>query len=430
MRSTARSAALVVSFVFGAACSSGDAADQNSNLSTTIDMADYVLPSCASGAPAWQIGSEQFRVVPMGMQGSSGRFVIVKSTDGSGYEEWSVDATWFRIRADTTWAYELPDHTWCDVKCGTNDASDCQQRWNTNPSDPRNGLNPSSPWAYTVYADPSNTSLGAPVIPRKLQLPMNGTTQFSSSVAIQGARRDTCASCWVNFDSASVGRTVNARRLQTWHGFSDVVELSIASGPGAGEVYDYARGKGWIGFNGNAASGQVQTSTLPVSSCAGFQQGSICSATGGSAQPAPTTTPTSTTTASSNPPPPPPPASCACNPNVNNFCLYGANVPGCAMTAPGGYCDPNGDGNFSDADWVRGYNEYQQQCGSAAPPPPPPPPSTCACNHAVDNFCLYAPNTSGCAMTAPGGYCDPNGDGSFSDADWVRGYNDYHQQCP
>jgi hypothetical protein len=31
-------------------------------------------------------------------------------------------------------------------------------------------------------------------------------------------------------------------------------------------------------------------------------------------------------------------------------------------------------------------------------------------------------------MTQPGGYCDPNGDGSYADADWVRGYYD-HQVC-
>jgi hypothetical protein len=426
MRTISLFATFPLAVLLGAACSSGDATHQSSDLSNTIDMADYVLPSCASAAPAWQIGSEQFRVVPMGMQGGSGRFVIVKSTDGSGYEEWSVDASWFRIRADTTWAYELPDHTWCDVKCGNNDASDCQQRWNTNASDPHNGLSPSSPWAYTVYADPANTSLGAPVIPRKLKLPMNASMQFSSNVAIQGARRDTCASCWVNFDSPSVGRKVNARRFPTWHGLSDVVELQITSGPGAGEVYDYARGKGWVGFNGNAASGQVASSTLPVSSCAGFQQGSICAATGGATQPSPPP-PTPTSTSTSNPPPPQPTA-CACDPNVNNFCLYAGSTPGCAMTAPGGYCDPNGDGSFSDADWVRGYDDYQKQCAGTQPPPPPP--ASCPCDSGVDNFCLYSPSTPGCAMTAPGGYCDPNGDGSFSDADWVRGYDDYHQQCP
>jgi hypothetical protein len=47
---------------------------------------------------------------------------------------------------------------------------------------------------------------------------------------------------------------------------------------------------------------------------------------------------------------------------VDNYCLYPANTAGCGMTAPGGYCDPNGDGNFGDADWVRGYNEYQASC--------------------------------------------------------------------
>ncbi len=32
------------------------------------------------------------------------------------------------------------------------------------------------------------------------------------------------------------------------------------------------------------------------------------------------------------------------------------------MTFPGGYCDPNGDQSFADADWVRGYDEYKVQC--------------------------------------------------------------------
>ena len=51
-----------------------------------------------------------------------------------------------------------------------------------------------------------------------------------------------------------------------------------------------------------------------------------------------------------------------CLGGVDNFCLYGPSYPGAPMTHPGGYCDPNGDANFSDADWVRGYNEYQQYC--------------------------------------------------------------------
>jgi hypothetical protein len=55
-------------------------------------------------------------------------------------------------------------------------------------------------------------------------------------------------------------------------------------------------------------------------------------------------------------------ASCPCLAGKNNYCQYGPSYPGCGMTSPGGYCDPNGDGSFSDADWVRGYNEYQANC--------------------------------------------------------------------
>jgi hypothetical protein len=45
---------------------------------------------------------------------------------------------------------------------------------------------------------------------------------------------------------------------------------------------------------------------------------------------------------------------CPCLGGVDNYCSYGPSYPDCGMTYPGGYCDPNGDGNFSDADWVRG----------------------------------------------------------------------------
>ena len=47
----------------------------------------------------------------------------------------------------------------------------------------------------------------------------------------------------------------------------------------------------------------------------------------------------------------------------------------------------------------------------------------------VSGFCEAAPGTSACPMTLPGGYCDPNGDASFDDADWVLGYYEYQGQC-
>jgi hypothetical protein len=385
-----------------------------------VDMADYVLPSCDKPSPAWQIGSEQFRIVPMGMKGGLGRFAIVKSADGAGFEEWYIDANWLRIRSDTTWAYERsPGGAWCDVKCGDNTFDNCQQRWNTNSSDPLNGLNPSSPWALTTYHEPGNEALAAAFIERRMALPIGGERRFTTSMEIKGADRNTCGGCWVNFgtkDGQSVSRTVVARRYGSWNGFSDVVHLQVESGPGAGENYFYAYGKGWVGFNDKVASNQVDSATLPQSSCMSFQQGSVCEAVGKPGE---------------DPPAQPPPSgdgTCDCQGGVDNFCLYAASTPDCGMTAPGGYCDPNADGDFGDADWVRGYNEYKEACSGGSPPPPPPP--ACECKSGVDNFCLYPAKTSGCEMTMPGGYCDPNGDGSFDDANWEKGYYDYHAACP
>ena len=64
---------------------------------------------------------------------------------------------------------------------------------------------------------------------------------------------------------------------------------------------------------------------------------------------------------------------CPCFGGVDNFCFYPPSTSGCSMTYPGGYCDPDGDGDYSDGDWVRGYFEYQDACPDGGPPPPPPP---------------------------------------------------------
>jgi hypothetical protein len=74
------------------------------------------------------------------------------------------------------------------------------------------------------------------------------------------------------------------------------------------------------------------------------------------------------------------------------------------------------------------------------PPPPedsalaPPDQNTCSCNvnppsGANPSFCHHLPETPGCPMTYPGGYCDPNGDGSYDDADWEMGHNDWLAKC-
>lgn len=49
----------------------------------------------------------------------------------------------------------------------------------------------------------------------------------------------------------------------------------------------------------------------------------------------------------------------------------------------------------------------------------------------IDNVCFYVPSEqqANCPMIAPGGYCDPNGDGSFADGDWSRGWHEYRSIC-
>ncbi len=66
-------------------------------------------------------------------------------------------------------------------------------------------------------------------------------------------------------------------------------------------------------------------------------------------------------------------SSCGCNPPpdthgwTDNMCFFRPKTSGCFMTYPGGYCDPNGDGSYQDADWDRGYYQYKADCGSPSP---------------------------------------------------------------
>lgn len=53
---------------------------------------------------------------------------------------------------------------------------------------------------------------------------------------------------------------------------------------------------------------------------------------------------------------------------------------------------------------------------------------TCPCPSG-DNMCNHSPNTAGCPQTFPGGYCDPDGDGSFDGGDWDQGWYEYRDLC-
>ena len=57
-------------------------------------------------------------------------------------------------------------------------------------------------------------------------------------------------------------------------------------------------------------------------------------------------------------------------------------------------------------------------------------PTACGCPDApADNMCHLAPGTADCDMTLPGGYCDPDGDGSYADGNWGRGWVDFQTVC-
>lgn len=56
------------------------------------------------------------------------------------------------------------------------------------------------------------------------------------------------------------------------------------------------------------------------------------------------------------------PFACACQTGKDNFCHYPMGTANCHMVQRGGYCDKNANGSTDDADWVRGYNEYQEYC--------------------------------------------------------------------
>lgn len=57
--------------------------------------------------------------------------------------------------------------------------------------------------------------------------------------------------------------------------------------------------------------------------------------------------------------------------------------------------------------------------------------TSCSCTGpgVTNNFCHHAPRTTNCPMTFPGGYCDPNGNSQYEDADWNLGFFHYLGNC-
>ena len=266
----------------------------------TLDMAEYMFPSCEVGSRTWRVRGEEFRTVPLGVRDGMAHYVFVKSPDGDGYEEWWVDRDWMRIRLDRTWAHCITDtgalcgpgadgnHIWCDVQCTRdNTVAACQRRWDRDASSRYNGLRPRAPWAATQYRSPGRPELAAPFVQRRLRLPVGGEVRFAAEMSFGGIDRESCAPCTTNFDTApgaTVRRAVTARRYREWRGFHDVVHLEVTAGPGNGENSYYARGLGLIGFGIGAsvsvASELLERDTAARAACFEYTPASACAVGG------------------------------------------------------------------------------------------------------------------------------------------------------
>lgn len=108
---------------------------------------------------------------------------------------------------------------------------------------------------------------------------------------------------------------------------------------------------------GAPTTGGEGTSTTGASSgttAAGTSTGGSTSTTGGTS-----TTGAESSSGSTGEPLSP----CPCEPAAAeslNFC--GLSPGACEATTPGGYCDPDGDGNFADGDWNLGWQEWTAKC--------------------------------------------------------------------
>jgi hypothetical protein len=300
-------------------------------LDGTVDFADYMLPNCNGPSVPEYFPPQVFRTVPLG----GSRFAVVKNLSGSSFEDWTVDADWLRISADNSWSYQM-NGDWCDTECRTNNqepGTACNHRWNNDPA----------VYANTLYRDPDHTSLGAPFIKRTMSF-VNGVFRFAGSMKISGQNRQGCGACATNFDSPRVSRSVTARRYasrtyatpcSSQRSFSDVIELTVDAGPGAGETAIYVRGEGYIGFGGRNEIPKVACwpdasvpTPAPVDVCGGGQIQSICSALG---------------------------RACPCRPGTaqDNACYY-SSADRIACGLPAGGC--SGDW------WGTGWNLYHQVC--------------------------------------------------------------------
>ena len=468
-------AAFSILFLLAAAMPQGAGA-------TTYDLGQYVIPSCDTTLSynAEQTGTRRF--IPMGVDGAGrARYVYVTSSDGANFLEFTIDSNYIRFWADSSWAHnnhppapECGGSDFCDEVSGPVGVatSTCRCLW-------YHGWG-SADYVFNAPRDASNESLGARFLPRHVTLSGSQETTVSLGSSVTRARRKSDCSATTSWHSSAPGTSQSSSVAISWlsayHNFSDVIRVRTATGPGTGETFYYAKGYGWVGFENGGYSDWVTTPSsatpVPSLSCFSYTQGSFCGVVdpsggggGGVGNDAQILTSQSSVPGSLTPY------------ETRQVTIRVRNTGGTTWTAGtlyrlgaqsgngvtwsaypcGGYMNSLSDGraylcqnvapnatydfvfnvtapgsgtpNLSvrmvqDAvEWFGQSASWPISVGGGNPYP------NCPCSSGIDNYCLHGPSTYGCPMTYPNGYCDPNGDGNFADADWTLGYYEFQDYC-
>lgn len=216
-------------------------------VSGSIDTLPYVIPSCAGAGTKYftERGLRRW-FIPKGIDGSGRKqWIYVKSANGADYESMTADGSWIRLWKDTSWAYMNPNNPgeYCDEQCGSAGvATDCRHQWRNDPT----------PQGY-AYQAPKDTGDwgGAKIMPRYIESSV--VTTINVGLYIDAQSENTCGNC-ASWHEGSGGQTYTVQYLASYTNpatgfvYNNVLKKVITGGIGANEVYYYAYGRGWVGY--------------------------------------------------------------------------------------------------------------------------------------------------------------------------------------
>jgi hypothetical protein len=212
---------------------------------TTYDLADYLFNSDPNATTLLQMydkaagvnSVEQTFHAYRSDRPYSNAFYIVK--DRTKFEEWAYDDKYLYFLRDTTWQ----DANFCKIKDDSYDTS--LEAWD------------------------SQSRIRGAKRPRFVQ---DGQTYQMPRHDIRARYEigpEACKEC--TSDNRSLNEAGVVLQVRHYNQFyfdrtgvtlNDVIELKGTAGPGAGDTFYYARGKGWVGFEDNNYKSQYKT-TIP-----------------------------------------------------------------------------------------------------------------------------------------------------------------------